>query len=444
MWRVWRSDRLVKMEQVVCDPRAEEKDAGAPDGRITVDSRATHQTIWGFGGAFNEIGWEAVRALPFGERMNIFRALFNAEIGCGFTLCRVPVGASDFALDAYSLNDVPGDFEMAHFSIERDRRRLIPYVREAMRIRPDLQIWASPWSPPGWMKTTGDMCGGGELIDRHEILKAYALYLLKFVQAYEAEGIPIVGIFPQNETDVINRYPTATFPEELMKKWMRGYLIPLFFRNQMKTEIWLGTIRSLPDYARTVLSDPVVRRFVKGIGFQYSRGDIVSEAYRNWSEKKILHTESPCHNGENSWEDAKDVFRDALMYLNSGSVNYCYWNMVLDETGLSSWYWRQNSLITVDRAHGRFRLNPEYYVMMHFSRFVRPGAVRIAAEAEGVLAEHVAAFRNPDGGVVLLAGHFTDRPAIVRVDVDGETAALNMEPDSIYTIRWDGGSGQCV
>lgn len=431
-WQAWKSDETVKLEPV---PARFEADGAAVSAAVLeIDSSRTWQTIKGFGGAFNEIGWDALQALPAEQREKTLRSLFDAESGCGFSLCRTPVGASDFARDAYSLNDVPEDYEMEHFSIERDRSGVIPYIRSALAINPDLQLWASPWSPPWWMKTTGSMCAGGELIDRHEILRAYALYLLKYVQAYEEEGIPILGLCPQNETDVVNHYPTATLPEALMQKLLRAYLIPLFMQHRVKTELWLGTIRMLPEYASAVLADPVVNQFVKGIGYQYSRGDIVGDSYAKWPEKTIFHTESPCHNGANSWDEAKDIFADILMYLNNGAVNYCYWNMILNETGLSSWDWKQNSLITVNRETGEVRFNHEYYAMMHFSRYVKPGARRIGVAAQGRRPEMCAAFRNPDGQIVVLAGNFADQPVHLQLRVDGQPATVTLDKDSIYTL----------
>src|SRR5436190_4177360 len=156
------------------------------------------QTIEGFGGCFNEIGWQALQALSEEHRTQVLRDLFDPVSGCGYRLCRVPVGANDFALEWYSHNEHDGDFTMEHFSIARDHQYLIPYIRAAMAIQPDLQMFASPWSPPTWMKSPRAY-NYGVLRWEPEILEAYALYLLRFVQAYQEEGLPLRQLHVQNE-----------------------------------------------------------------------------------------------------------------------------------------------------------------------------------------------------------------------------------------------------
>lgn len=148
------------------------------------------QAIDGFGDCFNEIGWQALQALDEDRRSQVLRDLFDPSMGCGFRLCRVPIGASDFALEWYSHDEYDGDFAMEHFSIERDHRYLIPYLRAALSIQSDLRLFASPWSPPTWMKQPR-VYNSGMLRWEPEILGADALFLLRFVQAYQSEGLAI-------------------------------------------------------------------------------------------------------------------------------------------------------------------------------------------------------------------------------------------------------------
>ncbi|HEX3355340.1 MAG TPA: hypothetical protein VHS31_00060, partial [Tepidisphaeraceae bacterium] len=157
-------------------------DMEQPTGPLTivVDPEATAQRVEGFGGCFNEIGWRALLRLDDVDRDRVMHALFDEKDGLGFNFGRIPIGSSDFGLSPYSLDDVPGDVEMKHFSIERDRYMLIPYIKAAQSIRPDLKLWGSPWSPPGWMKTSG-VYHGGNLRQEPAILKAYATYLARFV-----------------------------------------------------------------------------------------------------------------------------------------------------------------------------------------------------------------------------------------------------------------------
>lgn len=407
-----------------------------PKSNIKINSEKEYQEIAGFGGAFNEVGWEAIKCLEGKDRNMVMEILFNKE-NCNLTLCRTPIGASDFAMDAYSLNDVKGDFEMKHFSIERDKERLIPFIKEAIKVNPDIKVWSCPWSPPYWMKTNGDMCNGGELIDSPEVLKAYAEYLIKYVEEYRKEGINIIGFCVQNETDVINVYPTSTMTSEVMRKFIRAYLIPEMMKVQkkpLKTEIWVGTIRDVKGYADEIVEDPVIKQFVSKIGYQYSSPEVVKDSYIKHPNMELMHTESPCHNGNNSWEEAKEIFSDITWYLQSGCTNYCYWNMVLDESGLSSWNWKQNSMITVDREKKEIIFNPEFYIIKHFSSFVLPGAKRI--DAAGDYEDDYIVFKNPDGSFICILSNFSDKDRAVELNLDGQgVKSLVVEADSIYTIR---------
>jgi glucosylceramidase len=402
--------------------------------QININAEQEYQDILGFGGAFNEVGWEAISALNEDKKLELFNELFTKD-GCNFTLCRTPIGASDFALDEYSLNDTANDFEMENFSIKRDKKTLIPYIKESLKTNSELKVWSCPWSPPGWMKTTGEMCAGGELIDTQENLKAYAKYLAKYIQAYSEEGVDIYGFCVQNETDVINVYPTSTMSAELMQKFIRAYLIPEIMRVQkkpLKTQIWAGTIRDVKGYADVIVDDPVLKQFIKGIGYQYSSAATVKDSYIKHSEIKLLHTESPCHNGRNAWDEAEEIFNDVIMYLENGCVNYCYWNMVLNEKEESSWDWKQNSMLTVNRETKEIRYNPEFYVMKHFSHNVMPGAKRI--KTEGQQAGSFIAFKNPDGSVVCLVSNFSDEKKNVQINVSGKTVVETLNPHSIYTF----------
>lgn len=405
---------------------------------IKINTEKEFQGIIGFGGAFNEVGWEAVKALDGTGRNLVMNELFKKE-NCNLTLCRTPIGASDFALDAYSLDDVKDDFEMKHFSIERDKERLIPFIKEAIKTNPDVRIWSCPWSPPYWMKTNGDMCNGGELIDSPEILKAYAEYLIKYIEEYRKEGINIIGFCVQNETDVVNVYPTSTMTHEVMRKFIRAYLIPELMKVQqkpLKTEIWVGTIRDVKGYVDDIVEDPVIKQFVGKIGYQYSSPEVVKDSYTKYPNMQLIHTESPCHNGNNSWEEAKEIFSDIVWYIQSGCTNYCYWNMILDESGLSSWNWKQNSMITIDRKSKEVIYNPEFYIVRHFSKFVLPGAKRL--ETEGDYKDNYVAFRNPDGSFICVLSNLCDEDKLIELQLNGEVIKVAVQADSIYTIRIEG------
>jgi glucosylceramidase len=192
------------------------------------------QLIEGFGASFNELGWTSLAVLDQAQRDEIFRELFAPGDGAGFAVCRMPIGANDFSRDWYSYDEVAGDFALQHFSIENDLETLVPFIRAAKEHRPDLKIWASPWSPPSWMKTNGHYAGalpnpfmnnvenglrpdqvGLEGTDMFILdephLAAYARYFGRFIDEYRALGIPIDMVMPQNEFNSPQVFPSCTW-----------------------------------------------------------------------------------------------------------------------------------------------------------------------------------------------------------------------------------------
>jgi len=232
-----------------------------------------YQYIEGFGGCFNEQGWDVLSALDQNERDKVFEELFHMEKGCKFNYCRLPVGANDYSLEWYSYNENDGDYEMEKFSIDRDLKYLVPYIKKAQEYNPDIKFFASPWSPPTWMKYP-KAYNYGTLIWDKKILEAYALYFMKFVKAYEAQGIKISQIHVQNEPLCDQKFPSCLWKGEQLNEFIRDYMGPLFRENNLDTEICLGTIngpeednRLYDNYVNLVLSDPETGKYVKAVGF---------------------------------------------------------------------------------------------------------------------------------------------------------------------------------
>ena len=178
------------------------------NANITVNENQKHQKWRGLGGTFNEAGWDALNVLSESERDRAIKLLFDVNDGIGFTWGRIPVGASDYALERYTLNETANDFEMEHFTIERDKQYLIPYIKAALAVKPDIRFWASPWTPPTWMKNPVGY-DGGAMRNEAKYLQANALYLAKFCETYNNEGIQINAICPQNEPGYTQGYPSC-------------------------------------------------------------------------------------------------------------------------------------------------------------------------------------------------------------------------------------------
>ncbi|NQU11153.1 glycosyl hydrolase [bacterium] len=369
---------------------------------VSINPQRDLQVIEGVGGAFNENGGEALTHLDATQRLAVLRSLFDPEEGAGFGFCRLPVGASDFAMSAYSLADQPDDYELRHFRLAPDEKFLIPYIAGALSINPQLRFHASPWSPPAWLKTNRSMTGGGSLRDRPEVYRAYATYLRRFVEAYAQRGIRIDRLFVQNEPNIEIKFPSCSMPPRQMITFVVDHLAPEFRAHRLPTEIWAGTFQETREtlYAHTCFENKRFQQAVRGAGFQYSDPVVVQDLQLLHPWLKVMHTEARCQNGRNSLEQAKALFGEVVEAFNAGCTVFTYWNMVLNERQRSTWDWRQNSLITIDRRGKRVRYNPDYVVMSLVARSVRPGATWVLSSSKPQ--RPLVSFRNPDGSLVSL------------------------------------------
>ncbi len=395
----------------------------------------TFQVIDGFGCCFNETGWIALNEVAEQERRRALNALFGDD-GCAFNLARIPIGASDFATSAYSLDDTPGDLELKDFSIARDEKNLIPFIKAAMTIRPTLRCWGSPWSPPAWMKTNNHY-SKGSLKWEPPILRSYAEYLARWVEAYRAAGVNVYAICPQNEPNILNVYPTCLWTGPQLRDFIADYLGPTLKERKTNVELWLGTLNdgNANDRAATVLDNAKANAFVSGVTFQYDAKGQIADVSQMYPDKKLMQSETECNNGENSWTDAMRLYGLMKHYLERNAGSYFAWNMVLNETGMSNWNWKQNALITVDRKAGAIRLNGEYYVMRHFSQFIKPGAKRILST--GPWSDKIA-FVNPDGSTVMVIGNSSKNALPVILSVagrkEGDTLNVVLPAKSVNTF----------
>ena len=407
---------------------------------VRVAPRKTYQTIDGFGGCFNELGWVALGKASEADRKQVLSALFGDD-GCAFTQARLPIGASDFATNGYSLDDTPGDVTLTNFSIARDKMLLIPFVKAAMTARPELKCWASPWSPPAWMKANNSY-SRGSLKWEATILQSYANYFVRWIEACRQAGIDIYAITPQNEPNILNVYPTCLWTGPQLREFIADYLGPTLRDRKVNVDLWLGLNgdpfnggENINDRLITVLEDPKANAFIAGVAYQYDSRNQISTAHELYPDKKLMQSETECNGGANSWEDAQKLFGLMKRYLDGGANSYFMWNMVLDETGLSAWNWKQNAMITVNGQRGKITYNGEYYVMRHFSQFVKPGAKRVLTT--GVWGDKIA-FVNPDGSEVLVMGNSSNQPQEVSITVagrqGGDTIKAKLPAHSINTF----------
>lgn len=424
----------------VYEVKQESTDANAGwKNYLYVQPEVTFQTLEGIGGAFNEIGGEALLSLSQTAQDDVMHNMF-AQDKAGFTFCRTAIGASDFGIDAYSYSMVADDYYMEYFSIDRDQKYVLPYLKSAFAINPDLTLFGSPWSPPGWMKVSGKMEGlqpeGNALIDSPEIYKAYAKYFVKYVQAYGDEGVRIDRICIQNENDADTKYPSCQFPAKEMLAFASDYLAPAFKKSKVEAEIYAGTFRAANqmDLMDFIKCDNT--KAVAGVGVQYTQAKIIADARAVKRDLKIFHTEGHCYNGQNSVEQASHRLEEVASYINSGSTAFTYWNMILNETTKSGWDWTQNSLINIDRTNGTVQYNPDYNAMYIISKFVKPGDVRVASVSRGE--NHpLLTVKSPDGKVKILVQNTNEEAKLFEIKVGEQSVKVNLPANAISAVVID-------
>ena len=416
---------------------------------LAIDPAAADQEVLGFGTALSELSWKALSALEYPIWNGVLDEIFKAG-GANLTVIRLPMGASDFALDWYSYDEEPGDFNMDKFSTARENDTLLPLLRAILeRNRDEARVWASPWSPPRWMKKSGcyaskpqanprapqNDCTPAKRVregedgficdDAH--FAAYARYFRRYVDGYKSAGFPMWAVMPQNEFNSDQVFPSCTWKASSLARFMGKYLGPALEGSGV--ELFFGTMeRPSFEMARTVLDDPDCRKYVKGAGFQWAGKDAIGPVHRKYPGLFLMQTEQECGDGRNDWTHARHCWDLMRHYFSNGASAYEYWNLALASDSVSRWGWRQNSLVTVDVKAKTYRFNAEYYVLKQLSHFVKRGAKRLkTANGDWI------AFRNPDGSVVVGLGN--KGPAReVTVACGGRVRAVELPADSVSTL----------
>jgi glucosylceramidase len=426
--------------------------SGKADAEIFLDKPL--QTMEGFGACFNELGWTSLNTLSQQDRESVLNEMFSPGVGANFTICRMPVGANDFARDWYSYNETDGDFEMKNFSIANDLQTLVPFIKNAKQYNPNLKIWASPWSPPSWLKWNKHYAcssgwpgldpkfrngldtmkqgkeGANLFIQEDEYFKAYAIYFSKFIQAYHEQGIDIFAVMPQNEFNSCQIFPACTWTSAGLAKFIGSYLGPAMEKENV--EIMFGTMER-PNVALldTVINDPLAGKYIKGVGFQWAGKGAIAEAHRKYPELKLYQSEQECGDGKNDWAYCSYAWTLMKHYISNGASAYMYWNLSLDKDGFSRWGWRQNSLISVDLQNKTFKYNFEYYLLKHASHFVMPGAKLL--ETEGSFS-NLLAFVNPDNSIVIIVRNDEKQDKNVRIKIGDKEINPLLKADSFNTF----------
>lgn len=413
------------------------------ENTITVNQERYHQTLdphpWG--GCFADRGFMAMQKVSETERKKIIKSLFGND-GLALTAARLPMGNSDYSDTHKSYNENADDFAMSKFSINSDEAYLLPYINEALEIRPDIEFFASPWSPPSWMKNNSCIHGPSEdnsVKFTPEIMKAYSLYFVKYIKEYEKLGIHISAVNVQNEPTMNTGYSSCLWSGNQLNEFIRDYLAPALKENGLDTEVWLGTFTdSQKKMCMPTLNDEKTLQMLGAVCFQWWGAPLARYVGRKYPDMKLIQSETKCGNGLNDWSYAEEQFDCFKEYLDSGVQRYYLWNMVLDEKGENTSVnktWHQNAPITVNSQTGAVSYNPSFYLTKHFSFFIKGGARRI--ETLGTHKDAVA-FQNSDGEIVLEVKNSLDKEIKTAISFNGEVVLLDIPPHSINTFRANG------
>ncbi len=438
---------------------------------IDVDENITYQemaqNIWG--GCFNERGWHKLMQLTEEERNHILDLLFdpNEPEGLHLTMARMPIASSDYAMDMYSFDETEDDYELKDFSIARDKEKLIPYIKAALERQPNLKIWASPWSPPWWMKQNADGSrrtekNGGFIEYTEANMKTYAQYFKKFIEAYDAEGIEIYMVSPQNEPTMNTPYSSCVWTGEQLRGFIRDYLGPEM--QKLGVQIYLGTFTNSDDSrVAPTLTDNDTRKYISGITYQWWSYNKARSLYHTGFNQGMMQSETMCGDGNNNWQYAEYQFDEMYMYFTNGISAYTMWNMVLEWDGENPGGnntapnpWHQNAPITVNENTKKYSINPHFYEIKHYSDAVKANARRIESggtydmpyqlsqnsdkELDSVYSSELReiAFRNVDGTISLLVKNGSNQDKKVDINFNGRKVSVTIPAHSINTFTTQG------
>ena len=409
---------------------------------IFVDPTKSFQTLIGIGGALTDAAAETFAKLPEAKRAELIRDYYDATAGIGYSLGRTNIHSCDFSSDSYTYV-AEGDADLKTFSVAHDEAFRIPLIKAALAATGGkLTLFASPWSPPAWMKDNNDMLHGGKL--KPEFRGTWARYVVAFIKAYEKAGIPIWGLTVQNEPMAVQKWESCVFSAEDERDFVRDHLGPTLALNGLadkKVIVWDHNRTWMYQRAQVMLDDPQAAKFVWGVGFHWYVEDgfenerLVKAAY---PATHLLFTEACNYPYERAklgdWLWGENYGRSMIQDFNSGAEGWTDWNILLDEQGgpnhVGNFCYAP---VHADTKTGELMFMNSYYYIGHFSKFIRPGAKRIVSSlTTDALA--TTAFRNTDGTIAVVVMNATEKALAFKLSLGGSVVATNSPAHSIITL----------
>lgn len=372
---------------------------------INIYPDITYQTILGFGGAFTESTGYAIKQLPNNLQTQIINEYFSQN-GLNYTIGRLPIGSSDFSLKSYSYSNKE---DLSDFNIDKDKKYILPTIKSAQKINPQIVFLSSPWSPPKFMKSNKMLTLGGKLLEKYK--QSWANYFVKYIKEYEKQGINIKYVTVQNEPNAVQLWESCLYSPEEEINFAVNFLSPTFKSNNINAKIliWDHNKEKLFTRSKKELTNNKALEAISGIAYHYYSGDHfenIELTHNAFPGKLLIHTEGctgyskfnpndEVHNGEL-------YGHDILGDLNAGSNAYIDWNLVLDNKGGPNHKLNYcNSPIMINSDKTNYIKNLTYYYIGHFSKFIMPGSKRIAFSRYTDNIE-VTSFKNPDNSIAIV------------------------------------------
>jgi len=413
---------------------------------IFINPKKTFQEYLGIGGAITDASSEVFATLNAVQQNKLLESLYGKK-GIGYTIIRTSIHSSDFGLGSHTYIE-EGDADLKTFSIEKDKEKRIPFIKRAIDlIKDDVVFYASPWSPPAFMKTNKNMLQGGKLLP--EFRQSWADYYVRFIKAYEEEGIPVWGLTIQNEPMAVQRWESCIYTADEERDFLKNYLGPTLEQaglGDKKIVVWDHNRDLISERANTIFEDPEASKYAWGIGFHWyetwtgglPKYDNLKNINESFPSKNMLFTEG-CQEGFDSerlhfWPNAERYGNSMINDFNSGVVGWTDWNILLDERGGPNHV--QNFCFAPIHANtktGELIFTPTYYYIGHFSKFIKPGALRVSTTTSRTTIESTS-FQNPDGEIITVVMNKTNQKIGYKLIVGESETFIEIQPRAMQTI----------
>jgi glucosylceramidase len=414
---------------------------------VFVDPTHSFQTILGIGGAITDASAETFAKMPAIVQKQLLTAYYDKSNGIGYTLARTNIHSCDFSSASYTyVSD--GDEELKTFNIDHDRKFRIPLIKQAIAAAGGkLTLFVSPWSPPAWMKDNNSMIQGGKLLPQYR--QSWANYFVKFINAYQKEGIPVWGLTLQNEPMAKQTWESCYFSAEDERDYIKTYLGPTLAKQGMsdkKLIAWDHNRDLIYQRASTIFNDKEAAKYIWGIGYHWYETwtgsammfDNVRRVAETFPDKKLMFTEGCTDRFDaariNEWALGEVYGHSMVNDFNNGTVGWTDWNILVDETGGPNHVGNFCFAPVIgDTKKGELIFTNSFYYIGHFSKFIRPGARRIISSSNRDMLE-TTAFKNTDGKIAVVVMNRSDKTVPYLLWVNNKTAKLESLPHSIATL----------